>query len=68
MNLFAKSAGSLFKNGIKGGRQLFSSGVDVVKKIAPIGSVIATSLGHPEIAAGLLATAKYGDQIKQLIN
>lgn len=67
MNLFAKSAGSLFRNGIKGGRQLFSSGVDVLKKVAPIGSVVATSLGHPEIGAGLLAAANYGDQIKQLL-
>ena len=66
MNLFAKSKGLLF-NGIKGGRQLFSSGVDVLKKVAPVGSVIATSLGHPEIAAGLLTAAKYGDQIKQLL-
>lgn len=66
MNLFKKSAGVLFK-GIKGGRQLFSSGVDVLKKVAPIGSVVATSLGHPEVGAGLLAAAKYGDQIKQLL-
>jgi hypothetical protein len=67
MNLFGKSVGGLFKNGIKGGRQLFSSGVDVLKKVAPVGSVIATSLGHPEIAAGLMTAAKYGDQIKQLL-
>lgn len=62
-----KSLGNIFHKGSGYARNIFSSGIDGLQKVAPIGAMVATGLGHPEVAAGLITAAKYGGEIKKIL-